>query len=380
MSRTAGYYMAFVSLGFFSASLGPTLPGLAANTSSALNQISYLFTARALGYLIGSYIGGRLYDRLPGHKVMALGLGVMALVLFAIPLIPLLWLLAGIVLAGGIAEGALDVGGNTLMVWVHRGKVGPFMNALHFFFGLGAFISPIVVAQLVLWSGSIRGAYWALTLLMLPPLIWLLRASSPRTLVSSEDASVTVSKPLLVAVIAAFLFLYVSAEVSFGGWIYTYALTRNLGTATTAAYLTSVFWGALTLGRLLAIPVALRLPPRTILFGDLFGCLAGVGGILLWPDSSVALWGGAFLIGFSMASIFPTMISYAARRMTTTGAVTAWFLVSSSAGAMLTPWIIGQLFQPVGPQVVVWVIGIDLLVALGVLTALTLRSSGMARG
>ena len=47
----------------------------------------------------------------------------------------------------GVAEGALDVGGNTLLIWVHRHKVGPFMNGLHFFFGAGAFLSPIIIAQ-----------------------------------------------------------------------------------------------------------------------------------------------------------------------------------------------------------------------------------------
>ena len=374
LTQSAAYFAAFVALGLFGASLGPTLPGLAENTRSAISQISFLFTARATGYLIGSFIGGRLYDRVPGHLVMGLGLAAMAVVLFVMPVIPLLWLLLVVILIGGIAEGALDVGGNTLLVWVHREKVGPFMNALHFFFGVGAFLSPIVIAQVVLLSGGIRGAYWVLALLMLPPLIWLLRLSSPAPLVMRQDSAAGVSRPRLVFVIGLFFFLYVGAEVSFGGWIYTYAVALGLATPTTAAYLTSAFWGALTLGRLLAIPVALRLTPRAILFSDLVGSLIGVGAILLWPGSEVALWGGSFLVGFSMASVFPTMLSFAARRMTTTGAVTAWFLVGSSIGAMLMPWIIGQLFVPVGPQVVMLVIGIDLLLALGVFTALTLRT------
>ncbi len=73
------------------------------------------------------------------------------------------------------------MGGNTLLVWVHREKVGPFMNALHFFLGVGAFLSPIMIAQVVLLSGGIRGAYWALALLMLPPLDLALRSEQPGT-------------------------------------------------------------------------------------------------------------------------------------------------------------------------------------------------------
>ena len=70
-SQTFTYYASFIALGMTTASLGPTLLGLATQTGSALNEVSILFTARSFGYLIGSFIGGRLYDRLPGHRTMA---------------------------------------------------------------------------------------------------------------------------------------------------------------------------------------------------------------------------------------------------------------------------------------------------------------------
>ena len=85
-----------------------------------------------------------------------------------IPVVPLLWLLAAVLLILGLGEGALDVGGNTLLVWGYREKVAPYMNALHFFFGVGAFISPIIVAQAIQATGDIMLAYWALAVLMLP--------------------------------------------------------------------------------------------------------------------------------------------------------------------------------------------------------------------
>jgi hypothetical protein len=51
-----------------SASLGPTLPGLAKNTSSQLSHISLLFL-HAVGHPAGSLGGG--YDRIAGHPVMS---------------------------------------------------------------------------------------------------------------------------------------------------------------------------------------------------------------------------------------------------------------------------------------------------------------------
>ena len=96
MAKTIGYCVAFVALGLVMASLGPTLPGLAKNTRTHLSEISVLFTARALGYLIGSFQGGRLYDRVPGHPVMAAGLLVMAATMALVPAISWLWLLAAV--------------------------------------------------------------------------------------------------------------------------------------------------------------------------------------------------------------------------------------------------------------------------------------------
>ena len=68
--RTIGYFAVFVAIGLETAALGPTLPGLAEQTGTQLDAISILFPAHALGYMFGSFFGGRLYDRIPGHTLM----------------------------------------------------------------------------------------------------------------------------------------------------------------------------------------------------------------------------------------------------------------------------------------------------------------------
>ncbi len=372
---TVGYYAAFVGLGLATASLGPTLSSLAEHIQSNLREISFLFTARSLGYLLGSLLGGQLYDRTPGHPVMATALIIMAVTLFLVPLMPLLWLLTAVLLVLGMAEGTADVGGNTLLVWVHRREVGPFMNGLHFFFGVGTFLSPIIIAQAVLFSGDITWAYWALALLMLPVVVGLARLPSPIAQKVSKDGPIGQVNHLLVVLVAVFFFLYVGAEVSFGGWIFTYAVAMGLTSKIVAAYLTSAFWGSYTLGRLLAIPIAARVRPRYVLLADFVGCLISVGVIVLWSHSATAIWLGTFGMGLCMASIFPTTISWAGRRMTITGQVTGWFFVGSSLGGMVLAWLIGQLFEPVGPQATMFAILFDLVAALGVFVVLMFYSS-----
>lgn len=371
ISKTAGYYTAFVALGLITASLGPTLPGLAEHTQTKLSEISYLFTAKSLGYLCGSFLGGRLYDRLPGHLVMAAALIVIAATMALAPLMPWLWLLTAVVLMLGLAEGGLDLGGNALLVWVHRREVGPFMNGLHFFFGVGAFLSPIIIAQAVSISGDITWAYWLLALLMVPPAAWLFRLPSPPAQTISKADPAAQANPLLIALIALFFFLFVAAEASFGGWLFTYAVRLNLADETTAAYLTSAYWGALTLGRLLAIPIAARFRPRAILVANLTGCLASLAILLGWSDSLAATWVGTFGVGLSLASMFPTTFSLAERRMAITGRVAAWFFVGISTGAMSVPWLIGQFFEAAGPRIMLWILTLDLLIAVGILAILT---------
>jgi len=57
-----------------------------------------------------------------------------------VPGLPQLSLLALVMLVLGCAQAGIDVGGNTLLVWLHRDKVPPFMNGLHLFWGLGSIL------------------------------------------------------------------------------------------------------------------------------------------------------------------------------------------------------------------------------------------------
>jgi len=361
--QTFGYFAAFISLGFATASLGPALPYLAEKTGALIGEVSILFTTKGAGYLLGSLVGGRLYDRLPGHYV-AFGaiLGIAATLAFS-PIIPLLWLLSTVLFILGMVEGALDVGCNAMLVWVHGRAVGPFMNALHFFFGIGTFVAPIIIAQSVLRTGEITWGFWVLALILAPVALWILRTPSPTTPSSETEKGGRKNTKLLILIVA-FLVVYVGAEVGFGGWIYTYALKLRLANETTGAYLTSAYWGAFTLGRLLSIPIAARLRPRWILFGDLLGGILSLVLILLFPNSNIVLWAGAILLGLSIASVFPTMFTLAERRMTLTGAVTSWFFVGASAGAMFFPWLMGQVFEAIHPLAIMVIILGEMVLAM----------------
>lgn len=363
---TAGYYLAFIAIGLVLTSLSPTLLGLSRQTQSSLNQVSILFTARSLGVLFTALLGSRLYDRFPGHPLLIIALGLVALMMALIPLVPLLWLLATLFLFMGLIEGMIDVGGNTLIVWLHRDKVGPFMNGMHFAFGIGAFIAPLIISQSLLYSGGIAWGYWVIALLILPVALFFFWLPSPIPEKLADGAATQSSQAMLVGLIALFFCLYVGIEASFGGWIATYAVALGLAPEATAGYLTSAFWVALTLGRLLSVPIATRLRPRTILLMDLLGGLVSLVVLLLWPASLTMVWIGALGLGLSIASAFPTTLALAERNMTVTGGTTGWFFVGASLGGMSIPWLVGQLFESINPLAFLWTVAITLVLAIGV--------------
>jgi MFS transporter, FHS family, Na+ dependent glucose transporter 1 len=370
--NTAAYCAAFVGLGMTNTILGPTLPGLAAHTHTHLNEISFLFTAKAFGYLIGSSQGGRLYDRLPGHALMASCVLLLGLALAAAPTIPALWLLTAILFLWGLAEGGVEVGGTAMLLWAHGTGVSPWMNGMHLAASIGGIAVPLIIAGVMVATNDISGAYWIVALLMLPMAAGLLRLPSPvpqRAAVAGQDGEASTA---LVALFALFLFFYVGFEIGFGGWIYTYATATGLMTATSAAVLISLLITAMTVARVIGIPVTARFQPGPILAVDLLLCLAGVGAILIWPASVAALRLGCITIGVGMATLWPTTMSLAGHHITMTGRVAGWLFVGPGIGAMFLPWLIGQRFEADGPRVAMLLNTLDLVLTFAVFVALLL--------
>lgn len=357
LATTALYYLSFVALGLFTSSLGPTLPYLADNVGASLQATSALLAARAFGYMVGALLGARLYDKLPGHRLIGAVLVGMSGLLAAIPLVRLLWLLTLVMLVQGALESTLDTGTNTLMLWLHREKVGPFMNGLHFMFGVGAFLVPIVVAQATLQLGSPGWAYWLLALLPLPLLFLYWRLPSPAPAPQPQPAAPAAQLQPLALAIAAFFFFYAGVEIAFGNWIYSYAARTGIADAIRANYLTSAFWGAFTLGRLATVPLALRLKPRQLLWCCQAGAGLSLAAMLMAPVQPPVIWLASIGLGLSIAAVFPTMITLAGRHLQIAGRTMGVFFVGVSLGSMTIPWLIGQFFERLPQAVLLAVAG-----------------------
>jgi len=344
------YGVSFIALGLAMAALGPLLPSLADHIDVSLANVSFLFTASSLGYLTGSAGGGRLYDRYKGHTLMKIALilmiGMCVLIPFFTEYLPLLM----VMFLFGLGQGALDIGANVNILWVYQSRVGPYMNALHFCFGVGAFLSPLVIHQVLrITDGNLVWTFVALAVLSMPGLVGLFILKSPQNPEkNTEDLKNQPTQTKLIFLLILLFFVYVGVEGGFGNWIFTYSTETEIANEGTASLMNSFYWGTLTVGRLISIVLARKLKPSTILLGNFVLSILFLSLILIWPVNPQVIWIGSIGLGFSLSSVFPTLLSLAETRMKITGKVTSLFFLGSSSGGILVPMVLGQIFEYIG--------------------------------
>ncbi len=369
MTRTILYALTFVALGLTTASLGPTLPALAEFTHATTSQISWLFVARSTGTITGALVLGKLYDRGAGHPLLAGALFMAAATLALVPQLPWVTVLAPVFILTGIASSMINVGGHALIARTHDARVGPHLSFIHFAYGVGGLLAPLLAKPFAGRSDAVWWTYGALAGFVVLTALPLSAVASPPTQPHGRKRAAAVTLDRTVVLLLLFFFLDVGAEGSISGWLFTYATMRGVSSET-AFYVNSAFWAAFTLGRLAGIPLVMRFSERRIVVAHLAGWLVLLALALSWSNATAALWLMAVGSGLAMAPVYPAMMAWTQRTLHLSGRIAGWVLVASALGAMALPWVIGQLFERGGAQVLLWLVGADLLAVLAVLAAL----------
>lgn len=359
--QTIGYFAAYFMLGAIIASLGPTLPGLTENVGVTVATMGMVFSTRSFGYLSGALLGGTFFDRFKGHLILGFFAIVSAIALAWVPIVSVFALLAALMFVIGLTQGGTDVGCNTQLAWVHKGKVGPQINAMFFVAGLGSFAIPLLLGKL-----SLAWGYSLLALALIPVAVWLLTTPSPHIGNPLHENEITLpTRPVLIVLFMLLAFIYTGAEVSYGGWIFTYFNASNLGNDSAAYQINSLFYLAITLGRLISIPLAARVKSQWMIWGYL-GCAAFCIALMtIFPAQPWNIWTGTVGLGLSTAAIFPTTFTYVKTRTHLSGQQTGLVWASGSFGAMLLPWLIGQGIDVQGPASMMVILLISWMLALG---------------
>ncbi|WP_445011662.1 MFS transporter [Vreelandella stevensii] len=367
------YFGLFIAIGMTGGLLGPALPHLASASGSSMSQIAVLFTARAVGNMSGALVTGVLMDRFNGHRVL-LVMGILTVAGLALaPLSPLLVLLALLFMLLGFSEVSLNAGGNTLLLWLHRDAAGPNVSALHFCFSVGNMLTPLVMVAALSLTGQFHWTFWVVGLCVAGMLWPLSRFASPTMPApSSPSGSMGARKhrdPLLLGIFMVLFALYVGIEVTFAGWVTAYGALSGVSSEQ-ATLLATLFWLALSAGRLLAIPLLRWCAPWQVLVGCLAIGLGAAGG---WHTEVLSLAAGALLFGLSASAFFPTLFALCNHTMVMRGRTTGAIFTAAGCGALIIPSLTGPLLDIAGPGAFpVLLASLWLLIGLG-LCLLTLR-------
>lgn len=352
--RSIVFFALFLTTGLDMAVIGPTLVNLAKQTGSSIGEIGLVFFLGAVGVTIGTLLTGWLLGRVSGRLLLGANQIASGSLLFLVPFVGWYPLLLALFIVKGLAGGMVGTSANTLLQWTHGAKAGPYINALHFFFGLGGFLSPFLLGLLLANGFRYTDAYALLAVFDVSVGIAVLFRSSPPSapaVRAADDRGVSSSRSHVAPVVIAgmlFLFFYVGAEITFSGWLSTYAVKLDLADGARAAFLTSMFWLSFTLGRLMSIPMAIRFSSAHILVLTLSGCAVFLGLLVVLPDSPEVLWISVIGLGVSMAPIWPSGYNLAVQSIRLTAGVGAVIMMGDSVGGMVLPGLTGLFIERAG--------------------------------
>ncbi|WP_169737029.1 MFS transporter, partial [Deinococcus pimensis] len=256
-------FLAFALMGAAQAMYGPSIPRLGEFYGENLARTGLILSAHALGALVG-VLGSVPLERTALARWRAvLSVALIALGGLTLGLGPTLGLaLVGAVVVG-LGYGGLTIGLNGLFSRAFGERSGAMLNLLNAMFGIGSVLGPLVVSLAVRLDPRAPFVVLAVACALAAPLA----LSVDDRLPPAPPERTATSKPLLLAFVAL-LVLGVGVEASSAGWAATYLVTLG-ASAGSAATFTAVYFTAFTLGRFLAAPLSLRVPPARFVGGTL---------------------------------------------------------------------------------------------------------------
>ena len=224
---------------------------------------------------------------------------------------------------------------NYLLVSRYEGRERSSKLALMtFFYCVGATLSPAIGGQILS-----RSLPWQYSLLWPIAIFWLGNLVSfwlpAKRYESSAAKRAYGAWPREVYLVALSLFLFSLAEISFTSWLNVDGEeVMKLGVED-AAYLASVFWFVVGVGRYSASRVLLRVPDKTFV---LFSCLIAVLGFLLYIR--VSSYGLALLavsiLGLGLSAVNPSLVSLGTSFSRSPGLL-SFLLTAGSLGPVVAP-------------------------------------------
>lgn len=316
-------YLAFISLGLPDSLLGAAWPVMQGDLGAPLETAGLLFMTIACGTIISSLVSGRILKRYGTGKVTFVSVLMTAVALLGFHFAPsIIWLMVCAVPLG-LGAGAVDTGLNDYVAVNYKAR---HMSWLHCFWGVGATLGPIIMAQFISGDSSWRNGYFLIAAIQFALVIILFFTlplwkkvkinRNDRILEESDELKDVINeketnnKPLQTKGVKWALttfFFYCGVEATVGLWGSSFLVNvKGISVATAAGWI-SFYYAGITVGRLITGFVTYKVTNRSLIrWGQLLALSGAI--ILVLPLPSAFSFVGFIIVGFGLAPIFPCML------------------------------------------------------------------------
>lgn len=350
-------FLSFFLLGIGASLMGIAWPSVRHTFGLSLEAIGWLLLTSTSGFFLASVSAGRLISRWGIGRLLLTAAGLFATGLAAQAAAPSWWLMVAAAGLAGWASGAIDAGFNVTIAADYSARV---MNWMHGFFGVGATAGPLMMTAVFNQGWSWRVGFgllacWFAALAILFAFMGKRLGNPAASSAAAQPATSyrqTGQQPIVWLGILLF-FIYSGIEGTAGQWTYS-LFTEARGVQSDAAgYWVSLYWGGLTAGRLLLGTAVHWIGAVRLVQLSMAGVVAGT--LLLWPDTAVFNISGMILTGFSLAAIFPTLMSLTPERVTPAHAANAigFQTGAASLGIAFLPGLAGVLADGWGLETII---------------------------
>ncbi|MCK5861097.1 MAG: MFS transporter [Candidatus Hydrogenedentes bacterium] len=247
----------------------------------------------------------------------------------------------------GIAAMCVNTVGNTLgLSTLFDGKdPARASNLLNVFFGLGAFLAPMIIATLLGTMGYKKTVSF-IGLLLFVPIVFTILAKFPEPdagFVIGDSIGLLTHPAVLIGGIS--LFCYIALESSMAGFLTTYLKSHELSDKKSGLIL-SAFWISLMMARLITAIFLTNIDAAKIVPVLAIVACASIAIMVFASKPSLGIL-GTLLAGFSFGPIFPTLVGVCFAKTDaiaagTGGSVFGLIFAIGLSGGIIVPMLIGK--------------------------------------
>ena len=351
-------YLIFISLGLPDSLLGSGWPTM---------QIAFVVPSSYAGYvsmtisfmtIISALLSPRMIRRFHTKWIVIVSIFLTVLGLLGFSVSAHYWMLFLFAIPYGLGAGAIDASVNHYVANHYSSSV---MNFLHCFYGVGAVISPTIMALALRlarwnegyrWTAFIQVGILLVVILSLP--LWKKNgAADDEEVRNSAGIKETLHVPGVILTLIAF-FAYCAGEATCFLWTPSYFAGTRVGLSDdTIAAFGSLIFGGLMLGRLISGFVSNKLGDRLLIRIGIAVELLGILLVFLPTKSYVVTAVGFVIVGTGMGPVYPAIQHMAPTNFGTrySAAVIGLQMASAYIGSTFMPMVFGHLQLAMGIRI-----------------------------